>query len=151
LHARGFVHCDVRPPNIMKAAGNAQRAALVDFGAARQVGAEDYFTHGTLNYASPRVLDAYSAKEKINVTVTDDMLSFARCVIAVYHNILDDERLCMNNVDRIRACWREIDGVSLFAKTLMEFCNHHPPDYDNVCNFLRHSIIVGIAEVEQVS
>jgi len=147
LHARGFVHCDVRPPNVMKAPGEILRAALVDFGAVRHADEEDYFTHGTLAYASSRVLDAYEANTKIQVATVDDMVSFARCVIAVYHNVVDDERILSNNVDRIRVCWQEIEAISQFARRLLELCYHSPPNYDAVCSFLSQSIVGGVPEI----
>jgi hypothetical protein len=145
LHGKGLVHCDVRPPNIM-AASTECRAALVDFGAVRRAGVTAPYDHGTLSYASDRVLHAYEHNTPIAMAASDDMASFARCVIAVYHNLCEDDRLHTRDVHQIRACWRDITTVSRFARELTMLCSRSPPDYDAVCRFLGAEILGDLTE-----
>ncbi|KAL3906526.1 MAG: hypothetical protein SGPRY_010516 [Prymnesium sp.] len=140
LHKKGVVHCDVRPANIMKAVGNTQRAVLVDFSAACSIENEaDVYTHGTLSFASDRVLQAVHGNEKIKVTPTDDMQSFARCILASMFNI-NDFALHTHDTCAIQECWAKLENRTNFSKKLMDLCYANPPDYDAVCTFLREAI-----------
>jgi len=145
LHTLGFVHCDVRPPNIMKATGN-RRAALVDFGAVRTTEECTQYTHGALAFASPRVRSAYSHERAIRMLPTDDMVSFALCAIALYHNCVDDERLHTGIVAEIEECWDEVTKLSKFAADTLRLCSDNPPNYEAVCKHLTESIVAATPE-----
>ena len=81
LHAQGWVHCDIRPENMMQIPG-LLRLALVDLGAARRFPtAPQPFVHGTLHFASDRVQEAYFSKKPITIEPVDDLISLARCVL----------------------------------------------------------------------
>ncbi len=82
VHKAGFVHGDVRPPNIMVTADN--RAALVDFSGAGEIGAP--WRHGSLRYASDRVLTHFNIvnpDEQLTLLPADDVAALIRCILAV--------------------------------------------------------------------
>jgi transcriptional regulator with GAF, ATPase, and Fis domain len=54
LHARGFVHLDVSPRNIMVEGGPAPRAVLIDLGLARPIG--EVGASGTPGFVAPELL-----------------------------------------------------------------------------------------------
>ena len=65
-HARGFLHCDLKPENVRLQEGvgtdGGLRAVLVDWGLARKIDAQPTSTTmGTALYASPEQLTGYSA------------------------------------------------------------------------------------------
>ena len=55
IHAQGFVHCDIKPQNIMLLAGAslASRAMLLDFGIARMEGTDTTTLIATPHYLAP--------------------------------------------------------------------------------------------------
>jgi serine/threonine protein kinase len=77
LHDAGFVHCDLRPENIMRCddKGESSDWVLVDFGAARSSSADDLFEHGTVSFASENVRSAYFSKSPIKIQPKDDLES----------------------------------------------------------------------------
>ena len=58
-HARGFLHCDVKPANVRLDA-TCERAVLTDWGFAQRIGRRVYSTsRGTPAYAAPELLTGY--------------------------------------------------------------------------------------------
>jgi len=82
LHARGFVHRDVKPANLLLADGRADRLFLIDFGISRptgvaQVGARTRtgVVVGTVGYMAPE-----QAKGEPEITAAADVFSLG-CVL----------------------------------------------------------------------
>jgi serine/threonine-protein kinase len=55
LHARGYIHCDVKPENIM--VDQSGRATLIDFGFACKQGSVPHSIRGTRDYMAPEQVD----------------------------------------------------------------------------------------------
>jgi serine/threonine protein kinase len=85
LHDAGFVHCDLRPENIMRCddKGESSDWVLVDFGAARSSSADDLFEHGTVSFASENVRSAYFSKSPIKIQPKDDLESLVLVAYAM--------------------------------------------------------------------
>jgi serine/threonine protein kinase len=91
LHEAGYAHCDIRPNNLMLTL-DGSAMALVDLGAARKLVATGAFCHGSLFFASNRVLDSLTARypddaeveakeEELVFEVQDDLTSLVRCFL----------------------------------------------------------------------
>jgi hypothetical protein len=83
LHNAGFAHCDLRPDNIM-ATSDGSELCLVDLGAARHFEHDSGpFEHGTVSFASNRVLTALSDNaQTFSYERQDDLVSLVRCLVA---------------------------------------------------------------------
>ena len=55
-NARGYVHCDVKPENILWVLGGQRRVKLIDFGLACMISDQRTDTVGTIGYLSPEVI-----------------------------------------------------------------------------------------------
>ncbi len=75
LHARGLVHRDVKPENVM--IGTDGRVVLIDFNAARKVGAakRDTVVMGTVGYASPEQLGVAQSDARTDIYATGVLLN----------------------------------------------------------------------------
>lgn len=79
LHDGGFVHCDVRPDNIMKRRNDPAVWCLVDFGAVRKTDCGPLqYDHGTVSFASVRVLEALRDNTLLTMSAADDLESLVR-------------------------------------------------------------------------
>ncbi|XP_057998782.1 mitogen-activated protein kinase kinase kinase 20 [Hevea brasiliensis] len=61
IHCRGYIHCDIKPDNILLVPGNGERkgtfvAKLADFGLAEAVNEELHDLRGTTRYMSPELV-----------------------------------------------------------------------------------------------
>ncbi|KAJ9131475.1 hypothetical protein P3X46_035131 [Hevea brasiliensis] len=61
IHCRGYIHCDIKPDNILLVPGNGERkgtfvAKLADFGLAEAVNEERHDLRGTTRYMSPELV-----------------------------------------------------------------------------------------------
>ena len=77
VHAAGYVHRDVRWPNIMRRRDSTRRIVLCDLGYAVRVGTSAYVS-GTLRCASPAVLRAACSGQQHVYSALDDVHSWAR-------------------------------------------------------------------------
>jgi hypothetical protein len=83
LHRAGFVHCDLRPENIMRRRGGDNSLVMIDFGAARLQTTDVLFEHGTLSFASSRVLTAFIKNDPLRITSADDLESLVYVTYAM--------------------------------------------------------------------
>ena len=93
LHGRGFLHCDVKPANIVRGAG---RPRLIDFGAVRTAGDPTPISTFTAAY-SPEPGDP----ELLRPTVGFDLYCAARTLQEVCREYLD-ERADLPGVESLR-------------------------------------------------
>ncbi|KAJ9131493.1 hypothetical protein P3X46_035149 [Hevea brasiliensis] len=61
IHCRGYIHCDIKPDNILLVPGSGERkgtfvAKLADFGLAKAVDEECHDMRGTTRYMSPELV-----------------------------------------------------------------------------------------------
>jgi hypothetical protein len=136
LHKNGWLHCDLRPENIM-AIPSSTRLALVDMGAARRIGAPaSLYEHGTLTFASPEVQTAHFGQHCIQLSVQDDLISLARCAAMLqFHStsFCDQVHKLGRNENHIRTFWAQLEGTR-FLTSLMEKAT--ACDYDGICTVL---------------
>jgi hypothetical protein len=133
LHAQGWVHCDIRPENIMQIPG-LLRLALVDLGAARRISAPpSIYDHGTLHFASDRVRGAYFSKNPVTLEPADDLISLARCILLLQVSALsfrDTIHELGQDQEKISLFWGAIEKRR-FAVQLMRLANQ--TDYVGMC------------------
>ena len=134
LHARGFVHGDVRPSNIMQASVSpggegepaAWQAVLVDFGAARAIADRSPLRLGTIGYASDRALEALKQRaQDFQLLPADDVESLCRCFMAA----AGSHPPHTTHVETVLA-YRE-SHTTAGETALLQACRH-PTDYDAV-------------------
>ena len=136
IHEAGVVHCDLRPPNIMMVPG-AQKAALVDFGASRAADASMPWHHGTLRYASDRVLNLLQQnglEADIEMRKSDDLVSLARCIIGA-----TQQPPRTTDIPAILRHWGDIENCNPWARTLTAMCaaaTGEDADYGKILNHI---------------
>lgn len=79
LHARGLVHRDVKPENIM--IGENGRVVLIDFNASRKISAakRDTVVMGTVGYASPEQLGLAQSDARTDIYALGVLLNVMAC------------------------------------------------------------------------
>eukprot|EP00696_Hemimastix_kukwesjijk_P003749 gnl/Hemi2/14592_TR4950_c0_g1_i1.p1 gnl/Hemi2/14592_TR4950_c0_g1~~gnl/Hemi2/14592_TR4950_c0_g1_i1.p1 ORF type:complete len:544 (-),score=87.68 gnl/Hemi2/14592_TR4950_c0_g1_i1:167-1798(-) len=78
-HDKGFAHRDLRPTNLMVHDGNL---VVIDWGASVETDWPAEY-HGTLHYASDRVLECLASGQLVAVARADDLHSLVRCFFAL--------------------------------------------------------------------
>jgi hypothetical protein len=147
LHTAGFTYCDLRPDNIMTTA-DGKELALVDVGAVRKTGVAGVFDHGTVSFASNRVLEAWASKDQSFVFgPADDLVSLVRCVL-VFDSMAESFQTRIRELGRdankILSFWREKERLYAWSELMMkaaEQCN-----YDALCAHIRRRHRPSIAE-----
>lgn len=88
LHDFGFVHCDIRPSNILfRWIDDQLKMALIDFGGVREVNDMTSISGGDVfgvTFASDNILEVLAKGERfIKCTSTDDLVSIVRVAEAI--------------------------------------------------------------------
>ena len=139
IHDASIVHCDVRPPNIMMVPG-ARKAALVDFGASREAGVSMPWHHGTLRYASDRVLNLLQEnglQAEIEMRKSDDLVSLARCIIGA-----TQQPPRTTDIGAILRHWADIEAFNPWACKLTKMCAEaggEDADYSKILEHIQTS------------
>jgi uncharacterized membrane protein YgcG len=132
LHKQNFVHCDLRPPNIMMDANG--RATLVDFGAARATRKQSLVDSGALAFGSPHMLANWNAEAILSAA--DDLIAFGHLVQSVmFRGLCQSEILRSGDCQKIQAFWEQADQGTPSVSTLMHACQ--AVDYDGVVEWFR--------------
>jgi lipoate-protein ligase A len=138
LHSAGFHHCDLRPDNFMMASCG-KKLAIVDVGAARAVNAQGVFEHGTVSFASDRVIDAWEHNDQQFVfSPADDLVSLVRCVM-VFDTMIETYQTRIHNLGRdanaIRAFWQKIKNAYGWSGAMLTAALDC--QYDVLCDIIR--------------
>jgi hypothetical protein len=145
IHDGGYVFCDLRPDNIMVA--DDDKLALVDLGAVRHKDDASPYTHGTLSFASDRVLDAYQNQDSIKVTPADDLVSLVRCFI-VFDQLPDSFKARIDelgrNVDNIKTFWQHAQQCKLWIDHLLAAARS--VNYHLLIKLMKQRELAGIPE-----
>lgn len=83
VHAKGIVHGDVKPGNILVPADGGS-VRLVDFGVARRIASPDAPTHATPDYTAPEIIDGGHSTDKSDVYGLGLVLFEALCGASPY-------------------------------------------------------------------
>jgi serine/threonine protein kinase len=122
VHAKGIVHGDVKPGNILiPADGSVPR--LVDFGVARRITAPEAPTHGTPDYTAPEIIDGRPSSAKSDVYGIGLVMFEALCGVSPYRGGTIDEVLERHRTSiPVRP-----DGISAELWSIIENCLHLDP------------------------
>ena len=121
LHSAQFVHCDLRPSNLMQSLV-ADRLAIVDLGAVRRISDFRPYEHGALVFASPKLRRAFFAMEPVGATPSDDLVSIAYCAIAFRYNVAESASKLPRTAHEIDAFWNQWSS-DMFASRLLQCAN----------------------------
>lgn len=106
LHDKGWVHCDLRPDNIME--DLQKRLTLADFGAARRAQDVLLYEHGTLTFASTNVRSHFHDKVAFQTTAADDLESLvyvAYAMMAMSEQEVRDLCILKSDTKRLDQFW----------------------------------------------
>jgi hypothetical protein len=106
LHDKGWVHCDLRPDNIME--DSQEKLALADFGAARRADDVLLYEHGTLTFASTKVRSNFHANVPFKTTAADDLESLvyvAYAMMAMSEQDVRDLRSLKSDKEQLNQFW----------------------------------------------
>lgn len=92
VHAKGIVHGDIKPGNILVPADGGS-VRLVDFGIARRIASPDAPTHSTPDYTAPEIVNGAPSSEKSDVYGLGLVLYEALCGVSPYRGGTVDEVL----------------------------------------------------------
>jgi hypothetical protein len=109
LHDKGWVHCDLRPDNIMEEPVSKQ-LWLVDFGAARRCSDILHYEHGTLTFASQKVRKSFYAKTTLQISAADDLESLvyvAYAMMALSETEIRGLRMKKSKVGELEEFWKQ--------------------------------------------
>jgi len=133
LHSAGYVHCDIRPANVMRIPGS-DRLALVDLGAARAASdAMTCYAHGTLVFASPKLRGAFFNGTLVQRTIMDDLISLAYCVIVSMFSMFDAASQVLHVDSNIDSFWQQFND-RLFACQLLKIAESG--NYTAMCTLI---------------
>lgn len=130
LHDKGFVHCDIKPSNIM-CRMKSHEWLLIDFDSSCRVG--EKIMNATPHYSSPEILQAEAAghRKEIIANGAVDVWAFA----CVAHEVYTGESLFPNGKENVLKQCRERRG----EKTL--FDDFHDVSSETVRNLLKEILV----------
>ncbi|KAM9957245.1 hypothetical protein ACTFIW_008986 [Dictyostelium discoideum] len=132
VHALGYIHRDIRPPNIIV---YDSEPYLIDWGFAIKINAEEIY-QGTLMTASDRVLDLLidPSVEKFSLKPSDDLVSLVKTMIVLKENGVEEYIRSENLThQQLKDYWISIQTSSFYKKFLDMALNC---DYQSIIKFL---------------
>ena len=126
LHAKRFVHMDIRPENVLQSVKG--EVVLVDGGAIRRMDEEAPFRHGTLFCASSRILIAVQSRAKFKVEAGDDLEAVVRCAFVMTQmsrpEYYDALARTDGDPDKIRHFWNAVKAENTLWAPVFRAADH---------------------------
>jgi hypothetical protein len=150
LHTGGFLHCDVRPDNILCILDDVDRLALVDLGASRLCDNNAPFRHGGISFASDRVLNAFKNKtEDFKFCIADDLISLVRCVF-VFDQKADSYKDVIwglgRDPDKLVEFWQTAFSPNRYPKGEAMMKAASEGNYDDLCKAITRAFLSTVSE-----